>query len=137
MAQRQSTSGADPEKPHSCVEVKDSKLTLIEDLECSHDEADHRIIYHVNWLVLVRQAKVVVVAFDDTDILVMLLFHFWNSWQAAGLAELWQNKGSGTSRRVYPLHLVVERTPDVILQNLMAYHALTGNDTNSKIESKT
>ena len=47
------------------------------------------------------------------------------------------NKGSGTSRRVYPLHLIVERMPDVILQNLLAYHALTGNDTNSKVGSKT
>ena len=129
--------GAHKENSSKCVLVQNNITITIPELQCCHEEADDRILYHIQHLTNDRNdVSSIVVATEDTDIVVSLLFHFKTSFKDRGLKHLWLNKGSGTKRLVYPLDILVSDIGDEIIQNHPAAHALTGADTTSKIGTK-
>ena len=50
----------------------------------------------------------IVVLFNDTDVLVLLL-HFWAALRAHGLQELWMRAGVAKSTRYLPVHVLAHR----------------------------
>ena len=88
--------GAQEDNTSKCVLVQEKVVITIPELMCYHEEADDRIIYHVKHLVTDRNdVSSIVVAIEDTDIVVSLLYHFKTSFKDRGLEHLWLNKGSG------------------------------------------
>ena len=70
------------------------------------EEADARLVVHVEWAVRVKQCKRVVIVSNDTDTFALLL-HYIPYLQALGLKKILQQYGTGEKRRMLPLHQAV------------------------------
>ena len=75
--------------------------TDIEGLTNYIEEADCRIISHVEWSVCVQHCKRVVVVSNDADTFA-LLSHYTPEFREKGMEELWQRYGLNC--RMLPLH---------------------------------
>ena len=67
---------------------------------------------------------------------VSLFYHHGTTWSSLGLHHFWLNKGSGTSRKIHPIHSIVRDIGLDVIKYLPAAHALTGADTTSKVGTK-
>ena len=70
------------------------------------EEADARLVVHVEWAVRVKQCKRVVVVSNDTDTFALLLY-YTPHLQALGMKEIWQQYGTGEKQCMLPLHQAV------------------------------
>ena len=112
--------------------MKNGMKTLVPELRTSHDEADDRIMIHVNHAVKKDCYEFVLICSRDSDVFVSLMYHFESEWKEKGLNELWiENMGSYT-----PLHDVCANLPPETVEMLPAVHCLTGCDTTSKVGTK-
>ena len=96
-------------------------------LKSNHEEADDRILFHINQAVVVDHFNRVIVASADTDVFV---------WMDFDLKELWILSGQGRSSREIPLHQLVNMIDFSVVDVLPAAHALSGCDTTSKMGTK-
>ena len=103
-------------------------------LNCTHEEADDRMMFHVQDIVSYRSGPTsITLSSGDTDVFVCLLYHFTVNWRDLGLQELWLVRNSGVRRSILPLHDICTALGDELTQCLPALHALTGCDTTNKI----
>jgi hypothetical protein len=120
-------------------EVLPAKATGGEEISDLHswiEEADARLVVHVEWAVCVKQCKRVVVCSNDTDTFALLL-HYTPQFQALGLKEIWQQYSTGEKRRMLPLHLqAVSKLGAPLAKCLIKAHILTGDDCMSKVGTK-
>ena len=107
----------------------------VHELYCTHEEADDRLIFHVHQCVVVEGATRALVATEDTDVIVSLMYHYLR-WQKLGLQELWLYKGRSKSINIYALHDLVSKLGADVVDHLPAAHALSGCDTTSKVGTK-
>ena len=110
-------------------------VTLVPELGCNHEEADTRMLLHVQH----AGGKCVLPA-DDMDVLVLLLGHAHN------LGKCYLKKGKGAKSRVVGISEVADQlgrqVVDGILKQevckaLIGLHALTGCDTVSAFAAKS
>ncbi len=99
------------------------------------EEADARLVVHVDWAVRVQQCKRVVIVSNDTDTFALLL-HYTPYFQNLGLQEIWQQHGTGEKRRMIPLHQAVCKLGSSLAKTVTKAHVLTGDDCMSKVGSK-
>ena len=78
----------------------------------------------------------VVVVSNDTDVCVLLL-HYTPQFIKSGLTELWLKYGVGPKVRFIPLHILIARLDQNLLDVLLKVHILTGCDVASKIGTKS
>ena len=107
----------------------------IPDLLSWIEEADSRVVVHVNWAVRVKQCKRIIVVSNDTDTFAYLL-HYTPYFQTLGLREMWQQYGTGEKRRMIPIHQVCSHLGAPLSKVVMKAHILTGDDCMSKIGTK-
>ena len=112
--------------------------SLFPQLNCTHEEADDRMMFHVQEILRRRSGSTSMTLLSaDTDVFVCLLYHFTVSWRDLGLQELWLIRNSGTRRVILPLHDICSELENDLIKCLPAVHALTGCDTTSKIATKS
>jgi len=71
-------------------------------LICNHEEADTRIIFHLNHIITASPQDIVSVRSNDTDVLVLLLYHVWCISKVSGMPRVWMDVGlSSTNTRRY------------------------------------
>ena len=99
------------------------------------EEADARLVVHVEWAVRVKQCKRVVVVSNDTDTFALLLY-YTPHLQALGMKEIWQQYGTGEKRRMLPLHQAVSNLGAPLAKTVIKAHILTGDDCMSKVGTK-
>ena len=99
------------------------------------EEADARLVVHVDWAVLVQRCKRVVVVSNDTDTFALLL-HYTPYFQDLWLEEMWQQYGTGEKRRKLPLHQAVSKLGASLVKAVIKVHILIGDDCMSKLGSK-
>ncbi len=117
--------------------VSADSASLFPRLNCTHEEADDRMMFHVQDIVSHRSGPTsVMLSSGDTDIFVCLLYHFTVNWRDLGLQELWLVRNSGVRRSILPLHDICSALANDLITCLPAVHALTGCDTTSKIATK-
>jgi hypothetical protein len=110
--------------------VKSSKDTTdVTPFKSTHEEADTRLVLHA----INSQFNTVVVVSRDTDVLLLLVYHF----QRMGCEQLWMMSGTSKKRRYIPIGLVFNNLPSGSVSTLLAFHALTGCDTTSYIADHT
>ena len=103
-------------------------------LNCTHEEADDRMMFHVQDIPSHRSGPTsLTLSSGDMDVFVCLLYHFTANWRNLGLQEPWLIRNSGLKTSILPLHDVCTALGDVLIWCLPALHALTGCDTTSKI----
>ena len=115
--------------------VSAGHASLFPRLNCTHEEADDRMMFHVQDILSHRSGPTsITLSSGDTDVFVCLLYHFTVNWRDLGLQELWLVRNSG--RSILPLHDICTALGDELTQCLPALHALTGCDTTSKVGTK-
>ena len=118
-------SGGFPDETHvaSTDDTRD-----VSNLKATHEEADTRILHAVQC-----NRDNVVVSVRDTYVILLFIHHF----QKMKCVKCWVMCGTARDRKYIPIHEVCEkRGPEQIL-HLMAFHAITGCDTTSKLASIT
>ena len=99
------------------------------------EEADARLVLHVDWAVRLQNCKRVVVVSNDTDTFALLL-HYVPNLQDIGLQEMWQQYGTGEKWRMLPIHQAVSKLGSSLTKTVIKAHILIGNDCMSKVGSK-
>ena len=111
------------------IEVSNNILT---ELELPIEEADLRIILHVQHAIKQGYLRVIVTS-NDTHF-VVLLIHYYKVFQS--INELWIYYGTGEKARYVPIHRLNSVTEEATASSLLVSHILTGCDVTSKIGSK-
>ena len=106
----------------------------INDLFCNIEEADQRLIKHVQWCALNQKTSCIVIS-NDTDVLVLLV-HYFQTFKTTGLKRLWQRMGTGEKQRYIPLHSLYKRLPKPLRKVILPAYVGTGCDYISKLGTK-
>ena len=97
----------------------------VNDLQCNHEEADTRLVFHANFVAATEEMPVVVIRSIDTDVFILLLYHaqYIN-------AKLWMDAGvnSKNTRRLIDISGLALKLTPVICEALPSFHAFTGCD---------
>ena len=110
-------------KNHKC-KVSGGIIEDVPILQCSHEEAEDRIMYHINSDVRLYGFRRVFVASRDTDAFIILMYHF-KMWRKHGVNEIWAIHND----QISPIHEAVDNLDPNIVNILLAIHALSGCDT--------
>ena len=129
--------GSHKESDAMCYSIINSSVNTERLLECSHEEADDRIFFHVNHAIKVGRNTSVVIASPDTDMFVAATHHFNILKKYFALEELWFVSGRSGSRICFPIHDLANDLDPELTEVLPAIHALTGCDTASKVGTKS
>ena len=105
----------------------------ITELSSNQEEADDRIMFHINDVVVKHGVQSVLVDSPDTDVFVNLIFHFHKTWQ---LQKLFVKLGKRKNKKTIPVHLLVDQLDNNLVSCLPAIHALSGCDSTSKVGPK-
>ena len=117
--------------------VSTERVSLFPRLDCTHEEADDRMMFHVQDILSHQSGPTsITLSSGDTDVFICLLYHFVVNWNHIGLDELWLIRNSGLNRSILPLKKICLTLGDELIKCLPALHALTGCDTTSKIATK-
>ena len=104
------------------------------ELKNSIEEADYRLVPHVNWAAQHNTKKVVLLS-NDTDVIAIML-QYIETFKSNGLSELWIQFGTGEKQRLLPLHTLQKRLGPDLSRVLVKAHLASGNDALSKIGTK-
>lgn len=108
--------------------VWSSSRQPISSLQCTHEEADTRLILHAKEAEYAGYERTVIKA-RDTDVLVLALGH-----QDKLFKEVWISTGTVSDPKLFPVHVI--SLPVLMIDNLMAYHTVTGCNTTSQFTCK-
>ena len=127
----------------SCVTESDGVLncemfcgdahSIIPELNSEIEEADARLIPHLQNAVLGGSEKIIVSS-TDTDVLVLLIHYFESISDQA--KEVWNQFGTGDKTRYIPVHSLVQNIGKFRASSLLAAHILSGCDVTSKVGTK-
>ena len=107
--------------PSKSMLVESDRVAEVTTLNCRHEEADTRMLFHAANAVKAGFQRIVIVSPDT-----LLMVHF--AEQIGG--ELWFKLSRGG--RLFPAHIIARNISEPVLcQALPAFHALTGCDTTS------
>lgn len=115
-----------------CVKLLDGVTSDCPELSSSQEEADDRLMFHINHG-CTNGLRSALVLSPDADVLTGLLYHFRKTFT---LNELYVRLGSGNTKKTVPLHILAQQLDSVLVENLPAIHALSGCDTTSKVGPK-
>ena len=127
--------GSHPDKMTGCVKLLAEVTSWERLLQCDHEEADDRMMFHLNHAIKVDKFQKVVIASPDTDVFICSVYHF-NHWIYFNLEELWVVSGRSNAVVATPVHNIANELDSNVIDVLPAVHALTGCDTTSKVGSK-
>ena len=121
---------------NTCIKFEPCQdSTTVESLYCEHEEADERLLYHINHAIKKDDHNRVIVASPDTDVFVCLVHHFYR-WIYFGLNEIWMLCEQDITKRYVAVHDIVKFILQELSDVLPAVHSLIGFDTTSKISTK-
>ena len=99
----------------------------INDLVCTHEEADTCVLYYLHSILQVGSEQSIVIRSYDTDVFILLLYHV-SHFEAS--TKVWMDVGhSGNiTRRYIGVSQLAEEFPQSMIDALPALHAFTGSD---------
>ncbi|XP_061894509.1 uncharacterized protein LOC133644183 [Entelurus aequoreus] len=102
---------------------------------CNHEEADTRIVVHLQ-CALKEGAKTVLVRTVDTDVIVILAGLFYDLVVLQPLTDIWVAFGMGKRFRYYHINHICKSLGEPKSQGLLMFHAYSGCDTTSAFNGK-
>ena len=102
---------------------------------CNHEEADTRMVVHVQHA-LQQGARSVIVRTVDTDVIVILAGVFHDLLVIQPLADIWVAFGMGKKYRFYHINHICKSLGEPRSQALPMFHAYSGCDTTSAFNGK-
>jgi hypothetical protein len=103
--------------------------------DCNHEEADTRIMVHIQHAVD-QGAKTFLVRTVDTDVVVILAGLYFQLVTNQQLCDLWVAFGMGKKFRFYHINNICENLGEPRSRALPVFHALSGCDTTSAFHGK-
>jgi hypothetical protein len=103
-------------------------------LQCHHEEADTRIIFHLCSIISTQHT--VAVRCTDTDVFILLLYHVSHHQDCT--SEVWMDVGLSTNntRRYISISTLVSHLDQSVIDALPALHAFTGSDYTASFMNK-
>ena len=111
-----------------------SNIRDVPQLNNWQEEADSRVISHVEWAIRDGCEKSVVIS-NDTDTIALLL-HYICVFKVCGLLVLWVQYVTGEKRHMIPLHVLHPKLGDAFCRVVIKAHITTGDDSLSKVGTK-
>ena len=107
-------------------------MSDVDDLKCTHKEADTRLVLHA--VDLSSHHTRLILRCDDTDVLVLLL-HYWSRGMLSTevFMHCWHSGKDITRERYIPVHEIAQRLGQDVCNILSAVHALSGCDSTSSV----
>ena len=104
-------------------------------LSCKHEEADTRIIFHLQHIIQENGDAHVVIRANDTDIFILLAHHLPHF---QGSHSVWMDAGhsSTNTRRFINMTSIVHILPRIVCEALPGLHAFTGSDFTASFLNK-
>ena len=124
--------GVHKDDPMSCMSILHGDITTESSLWCASEEADDRMMVHVNHAVL-KGFENIVIASQDTDVLVTALYNHKFHWSTT---NLWILYGSNSNPDILSVNELTDVLDTSVVGILPAAHALTGCDSTSKVSTK-
>ena len=118
-----------------CIQIISGVSNAWRALQCDHERADERILFHINHAIQTEHYTKIVVAATDTDIFISLLYHY-HQWVYANLKEMCVLYGQGLSTRALSIPKISDMLESYVFSVLPAVHTLSGCDSTSKIGGK-
>ncbi|KXJ19758.1 hypothetical protein AC249_AIPGENE21499 [Exaiptasia diaphana] len=103
--------------------------------KCNHKEANKRLLVHVADA-LQRGSKEVSVRTVDTDVVVILIGHFYNLMRLYGPCDVWIAFGMGKNYRCLHVNSICQAFGEQKAKALPVFHCFTGCDTTSGFYGK-
>jgi hypothetical protein len=103
------------------------------DLNSYIEEADQRLVNHINYITKEEKVHKVNLLSNDADTFAHVL-RYMDEWTGAGMTELWQKYGHPP--RMVPVHSIYSYNGSAVCRNVIKAHKLTGDDVLSRIGSK-
>ncbi|KAG1651586.1 GTP-binding protein yptV2 [Nymphon striatum] len=116
-----------------CRKLLAGTETQIAELASNQEEADDRIMFHIDDGAVKHGVQLVLVDSPDTDVFVNLIFHFNKSWQ---LQKLYVKLGNRKTKKTVPVYLLVDQLDNGLVSCLPDIHALSDYDSTSKVGPK-
>ena len=99
-------------------------------LQSDHEEVDGRMFIYARYLVTNNQVGRIIIAFADTDVLIIACFHFIKSFFSC--SELWFKTGNANNLHYVAVHDICKNYGATFCMSLPVVHALIGcNSTSS------
>ena len=117
-----------------CIEQYQGDLQTCPDLDSMIEEADSRIILHIQKAVM-RGVLRVIVHSNDTDVVVFLLYYI-HYFINLGIEHLWIKFGIGDKSRHIPVHKLVVVLGTQLCKVILKSYVLFGCDVTSKVGTK-
>ena len=111
--------------------LSNKRLDLSDISQTDHEEADTRIILHLQHAVSDGHQKALIRTVDSD--IVILSVHFYPVFQKAGLTELWVGYGKGKAYTDIPIHQVACQLGPSLCDAIPFFHAFTGCDMSSSM----
>jgi hypothetical protein len=100
-------------------------------IDCTHEEADTRVVVHIIHAIQAEEAKTILVRTVDTDVLVILVGQIHNLKVIQPELDLWLAFGMGRNFRFISVNSICDVLGEPRSTSLPVFHALTGCDTTS------
>ena len=104
--------------------------------DCSHEEADTRIVVHILHTVQDEYARKVLVRTADTDVIVILVGKYHSLKEIQPDLDLWVAFGMGRNFRFISISAICSHLGEAHSRSLPVFHALSGCDTTSSFYGK-
>ena len=122
-----------------CITITDGHVSSqeIPTLVCCHEEADTRIIYHLQNILLPQQTlPTVAVRSSDTDVFILLLYYVSHHHDC--IPQIWMDVGlsSNNTRRYINISQLAVHLDKSMVAALPALHAFTGSDYTASFMNK-
>ena len=103
--------------------------------DCNHEEADARIMVHIQHA-LEHGAETVLVRTVDTDVVVIIVGLFFDLVTIQPSCDFWIAFGMGKNYRLYHINSICESLGEPRSRALPVFHAFPGCDTTSAFNGK-
>ena len=99
-------------------------------LQCQHEEADTRIMFHLSRIIAADPQLAVSVRCNDTDVLVLLLYHVMCLKSSTVEPQVWMDVGHSSNNTRHYINIcdILALLDKSVIQALPGIHAMTGCD---------
>ena len=120
--------GAHAENVTACMKIcsDDELIEEVDALRNDHEEADDRMLFHLNQAITDERFERAVIASGDTDVFICVMYHY-NRWVYCDLNEMSIVNGKSGSTTAFAIHLLAEKLDPSVVDILPSVHALTGS----------
>ena len=116
--------------------TQDGSLDMMQFIDEVHEEADNRIVVHINNM-LESGIDKILVRTGDTDVIIIILGFMSHFLFKVGSAKIWVDFGTGKSRKIFDINQIYDHIGEPISLGLPFFHSFSGCDSTASFFGKS